>query len=135
MRLPGVKPGAQAWEACMLPLRYRRSSCMMQKTYRPYACSCVMADCLLHDQNNCTRQHSAPQPARLFYQRSDRTMWQVGSGLLSFARQSYAASINAAATHHTQLAVWSSGMILASGARGPGLNSQNSPLHFISAGS
>ena len=27
-----------------------------------------------------------------------------------------------------QLAVWSSGMILASGARGPGFNSQNSPL-------
>jgi hypothetical protein len=26
------------------------------------------------------------------------------------------------------LAVWSSGMILASGARGPGLNSQNSPV-------
>ena len=26
-----------------------------------------------------------------------------------------------------QLAVWSSGMILASGARGPGFNSQNSP--------
>ena len=26
------------------------------------------------------------------------------------------------------LAVWSSGMILASGARGPGFNSQNSPL-------
>ena len=27
-----------------------------------------------------------------------------------------------------QLAVWSSGMILALGARGPGLNSQNSPI-------
>ena len=25
MRLPGVEPGAQAWEACMLPLHYRRS--------------------------------------------------------------------------------------------------------------
>ncbi len=22
MRLPGVEPGAQAWEACMLPLHY-----------------------------------------------------------------------------------------------------------------
>ena len=29
---------------------------------------------------------------------------------------------------HFQLAVWSSGMILASGARGPGFNSQNSPF-------
>ena len=28
----------------------------------------------------------------------------------------------------SQLAVWSSGMILAQGARGPGLNSQNSPM-------
>ena len=25
MRLPGVEPGAQAWEACVLPLHYRRS--------------------------------------------------------------------------------------------------------------
>ena len=29
---------------------------------------------------------------------------------------------------HLHLAVWSSGMILASGARGPGFNSQNSPF-------
>ena len=27
MRLPGVEPGAQAWEACMLPLHYRRPYC------------------------------------------------------------------------------------------------------------
>ena len=31
------------------------------------------------------------------------------------------------ATDHHQLAVWSSGMIRASGARGPGLNSRNGP--------
>ena len=30
--------------------------------------------------------------------------------------------------HGAPLAVWSSGMILASGARGPGFNSQNSPF-------
>ena len=32
-----------------------------------------------------------------------------------------------------QLAVWSSGMILALGARGPGLNSQNSPILVASS--
>lgn len=26
MRMPGVEPGAQAWEACMLPLHYMRMS-------------------------------------------------------------------------------------------------------------
>ena len=31
------------------------------------------------------------------------------------------------------LAAWSSGMILAQGARGPGLNSQNSPAQFLLA--
>ena len=31
------------------------------------------------------------------------------------------------------LAVWSSGMILASGARGPGFNSQNSPVAYAAA--
>ena len=25
MRPPGIEPGAQAWEACMLPLHYERS--------------------------------------------------------------------------------------------------------------
>ena len=25
MRLPGIEPGAQAWEARMLPLHYKRS--------------------------------------------------------------------------------------------------------------
>jgi hypothetical protein len=25
MRTPGIEPGAQAWEACMLPLHYERS--------------------------------------------------------------------------------------------------------------
>ena len=24
MRTPGIEPGAQAWEACMLPLHYER---------------------------------------------------------------------------------------------------------------
>ena len=26
MRPPGIEPGAQAWEACMLPLHYRRGA-------------------------------------------------------------------------------------------------------------
>ena len=33
----------------------------------------------------------------------------------------------------TQLAAWSSGMILASGARGPGFNSRSSPFSFALA--
>ena len=36
-----------------------------------------------------------------------------------------------AADQSYHLAVWSSGMILASGARGPGLNSQNSPIGCV----
>ena len=28
MRLPGVEPGAQVWEACMLPLHYGRRYCL-----------------------------------------------------------------------------------------------------------
>ena len=27
MRMPGVEPGSQAWEACMMPLHYMRSCC------------------------------------------------------------------------------------------------------------
>ena len=26
MRMPGVEPGSQAWEACMMPLHYMRSA-------------------------------------------------------------------------------------------------------------
>ena len=26
MRMPGVEPGSQAWEACMIPLHYMRAS-------------------------------------------------------------------------------------------------------------
>ena len=37
----------------------------------------------------------------------------------------------ASAPFITQLAVWSSGMILASGARDPGFNSQNSPVAVV----
>ena len=27
MRTPGVEPGSQAWEACMMPLHYVRHEC------------------------------------------------------------------------------------------------------------
>ena len=29
MRMPGVEPGSQAWEACMMPLHYMRHDIMI----------------------------------------------------------------------------------------------------------
>ena len=29
MRMPGGEPGSQAWEACMMPLHYMRSDCLL----------------------------------------------------------------------------------------------------------
>ena len=29
MRMPGVEPGSQAWEACMMPLHYMRSAYLL----------------------------------------------------------------------------------------------------------
>ena len=50
MRLPGVEPGAQAWEACMLPLHYRRP-CKCDRD-APHATSSV--------QRHISRRHREP---------------------------------------------------------------------------
>ena len=42
--------------------------------------------------------------------------------------------VDCSAHDNACLAVWSSGMILAQGARGPGFNSQNSPCLFLAPG-
>ena len=37
MRLPGVEPGSQAWEACMIPLHYMRVTMVSeQKTFNSF---------------------------------------------------------------------------------------------------
>ena len=33
MRLPGVEPGSQAWEACMMPLHYMRLETEVQSLF------------------------------------------------------------------------------------------------------
>ena len=51
------------------------------------------------------------------------------SKTLRFPRMTCRQNVSGA-PNMTQKAVWSSGMILAQGARGPGFNSQNSPFQF-----
>ena len=40
MRMPGVEPGSQAWEACMMPLHYMRLLLLINQTVR-YSHSCT----------------------------------------------------------------------------------------------
>ena len=59
MRPPGVKPGAQAWEACMLPLHYRRHD-TSQET-RQWLLALAPLPCLLSLSKRFT--HPAPWPS------------------------------------------------------------------------
>ena len=53
---------------------------------------------------------------------------EILKGLQSVRRKVLPNSLHFAIAREPAMAVWSSGMILAQGARGPGFNSQNSPL-------
>ena len=57
--MPGVKPGAQAWEACMLPLHYRRHD-TSQET-RQWLLAIAPLPCLLSLSKRFT--HPAPWPS------------------------------------------------------------------------
>ena len=54
----------------------------------------------------------------------------VRVGATSFGRDRFRGEHNQDSSEE-HMAVWSSGMILASGARGPGFNSQNSPFFSL----
>ena len=112
MRLPGVEPGAQAWEACMLPLHYRRScsrdlygsACLIfffassaRKSFDEFVGGLPLTSCILLFVSHC---QVTSNPGLCF-------------------------------TSICQLAVWSSGMSLAPDVRGPGFNSQNSACFFL----
>ena len=52
LRKPGVEPGSQAWEACMMPLHYMRLRCDFRaSTYESY----VM--CFGTTNSHCSHQH------------------------------------------------------------------------------
>ena len=42
MRMPGVEPGSQAWEACMIPLHYMRRNICRQSLILHVAISCSL---------------------------------------------------------------------------------------------
>ena len=115
MRLPGVEPGAQAWEACMLPLHYRRSyhGTCLNKTF-----FYLLLDSFAQD---FWKSYGG---LRLTCYCFDLQPF-LFSCCQESLRQAFCFMSNC------QLAVWSSGMILAPGVRGPGFNSQNSPCFFL----
>ena len=59
MRLPGVEPRAQAREACMLPLHYRRSQARFVSPRLNSTCPCT-ASCHAVDCDSCFAQFLFP---------------------------------------------------------------------------
>ena len=80
--------------------------------------------------DDITKRNSAPSKISILVEKLCPTIMLVrgdgGESLADFASWEFM-SCEGFEGSSCQLAVWSSGMILASGARGPGFNSQNSP--------
>ena len=51
MRTPGVEPGSQAWEACMMPLHYVRKCVLCVSVYN----KCIVV-CIISGQLNCVSE-------------------------------------------------------------------------------
>ena len=50
LRMPGVEPGSQAWEACMMPLHYMRW-CMQVHDGSPFNCDGFITHMSSHCHN------------------------------------------------------------------------------------
>ena len=112
MRTPGVESGSQAWKACMIPAHYVTISRQVRLTMR---------DAQPRGQRNPT----GANPSKLRRQRATAAK-QLPRQPSTTTKPNHRHPRKSVCVTH--LAVWSSGMIPASGAGGPGSNSRSSPI-------